>query len=22
TVMDKNEMKNKLFNDIDGAVFI
>lgn len=22
TVMDKNEMKNKLFSDIDGAVFI
>jgi len=22
TVMDKNEMKNKLFNDIDGAVFV
>ncbi|MBI4855573.1 MAG: flagellar protein [Acetobacterium woodii] len=22
TVMDKTEMKNKLFNDIDGAVFI
>lgn len=22
TVMDKKEMKNKLFNDIDGAVFI
>jgi len=22
TVMDKNEMKNKLFNDIDGAVFL
>ncbi|MBC3797089.1 TIGR02530 family flagellar biosynthesis protein [Acetobacterium tundrae] len=22
TVMDKNEMKNKLVNDIDGAVFI
>ncbi|AFA49275.1 TIGR02530 family flagellar biosynthesis protein [Acetobacterium woodii] len=22
TVMDKNEMKNKLFNDIEGAVFI
>ncbi len=22
TVIDKNEMKNKLFNDIDGAVFI
>ncbi|WP_296560013.1 TIGR02530 family flagellar biosynthesis protein [uncultured Acetobacterium sp.] len=22
TVMDKNELKNKLFNDIDGAVFI
>ncbi|HEY5557621.1 TIGR02530 family flagellar biosynthesis protein [Acetobacterium sp.] len=22
TVVDKNEMKNKLFNDIDGAVFL